>query len=156
VPALNAAQSTTELCALPETTAAANFVSTLTAAAIPPKDSLTLKERAAVTLIEAGFLIGTTTAVHELGHARRVRAVGGHSKWETGDVNWWSYFSHRDPLAAGSTEWQIPITTSLDYRISILAGGFNATTTWDESADGKGPFGLVTARYSTCSTNSLE
>lgn len=149
LPILNAAQSATELYALPDASAAADFVSTLTSAAMPAKDSLNLKGRVVVSLMEAGFLVGTTTAIHELGHARRVRAVGGHSRWETGDVNWWAYFSHRDPLSPGATEWLIPTTTSVEGRISILAGGFNATTAWDESVAGKGPLGLVTARYST-------
>ena len=87
--------------------------------------------------------------MHELGHARRVRAVGGVSRWETGDVNWWAYLQHRDPLAAGATNWLIPIRTSLDQKIAILAGGFNATTAWDEAVAGRGPLDLVTARYST-------
>ena len=146
---LGAGQLASGLSALPETSFAANYVTALTSAAIPSKDSLTPGSRVAISLIETGFLIGTTTAVHELGHARRVRAVGGHSKWETGDVNWWSYFTHRDPLAAGTTDWQLPGPTSLDAQISILAGGFNATTTWDESVAGSGPLGLVTARFST-------
>ena len=146
---LSAAQSPSELSALPDTSIAANYVTNLTSSAIPAKDSLSLRSRLVVSLIETGFLIGTTTAVHELGHASRVRAVGGHSKWETGDVNWWEYFTHRDPLSAGATAWQIPTKTSLDGQLSILAGGFNATTTWDESMAGNGPLGLVTARYST-------
>jgi hypothetical protein len=137
------------LSALPEVSVAANYLTALTSAAIPARDSLTLRSQATVSLIEMGFLMGTTTAVHELGHARRVRAAGGSSKWETGDVNWWSYFTHRDPLAAGATEWELPVTASLDEHISILAGGFNATTSWDESVAGKGPFRLVSARYST-------
>jgi hypothetical protein len=146
---LSASPSAGELSALPESIVAANFATTLTSAAIPVRNSPALGRQVTISLIEAGFLIGTTTAVHELGHARRVLVAGGHSQWETGDVNWWSYFTHRDPLSAGSTAWQLPQTASLDDRISILTGGFNATTAWDESAAGHGPLGLVTARYST-------
>ena len=145
---LSASPSAGKLSALPEVSIAANYLTALTNAAIPSSDSFTLRSQAAISLIEAGFLIGTTTAVHELGHARRVRVAGGHSKWETGDVNWWSYFTHRDPLAAGSTQWELPATTNLDENIAILAGGFNATTSWDESVAGKGLYRLVTARYS--------
>ena len=147
--ALSASPSAGELLALPETVVAANFATTLTSAATPVRNMPGLGSQVTISLIEAGFLIGTTTAVHELGHARRVLVAGGHSQWETGDVNWWSYFTHRDPLSAGSTAWQLPNTASLDDRISILTGGFNATTAWDESVAGQGPLGLVTARYST-------
>jgi hypothetical protein len=98
--------------------------------------------------IETGFAIGTTTAVHELGHARRVLAIGGVSRWETGDVNWWSYLAHRDPLAAGTTSWFVPRIISVDQELAIAAGGFNATTLWDEDTEGRGPLNLFIARYS--------
>jgi hypothetical protein len=143
------ALTTAALYSLPETSAAANYVSTITSEALPSKESLTLRQRLAISVIEAGFLIGTTTAVHELGHASRVRAMGGRSTWETGDVNWWSYLAHRDPLAAGVTDWKIPRVINVNERISIAAAGFNATTSWDESIAGKGPFWMMPARYST-------
>ena len=146
---LSAGPSVSELSALPDTIVAANFVTTLTSAATPVRNTPGLVSQVTISLIEAGFLVGTTTAVHELGHARRVRVAGGQSKWETGAMNWWSCFTHRDPLSAGTTKWLLPNATSLDARISILTGGFNATTTWDESVAGQGPLGLVTARYST-------
>ncbi len=145
---LSAAQTVNELYALPDSCAAANTVSAV-ASALPAKDSLSAPRQIAITLIEAGLLIGTTTSVHELGHANRVRAVNGRSRWETGDVNWWSYFAHRNPLASGETLWQLPTGTSLKDQLSIVAGGFNATTTWDENNAGQGSLGLVTARYST-------
>ena len=137
------------LYSLPESSAAAEYVSGITSEALPAKQYLATPQKIAVSLIEAGFLIGTTTAVHELGHARRVRTLGGQSRWETGDRNWWSYLSHRGPLASGITEWVIPRIISVDERIQIAAGGFNATTAWDENVEGKGPFWMVPARYST-------
>ena len=149
VPSLYAIPTINERVALPDVSVAGNYGTAMFSAAVPTENAVTLKSRVTVLVLETGFLMGTTTAVHELGHARRVRAAGGNSQWETGDVNWWSYWAHRDPLASGATRWQVPYSTSLDQKISILAGGFNATTAWDESAAGSGPFGLVSARYST-------
>ena len=137
------------LYSLPDASAAAEYVSGITSEALPSRQNLTLQQKVSLSLIEAGFLVGTTTAVHELGHATRVRAMGGQSHWETGDRNWWSYLSHRDPLASGITEWTVPRIISVDERILIATAGFNATTTWDESVGGKGPFWMLPARYST-------
>lgn len=145
---LQAERTVAHMSALPDATMAAVFVSEMASGAVPTVVAPTFEERAAVSLIEAGFLIGTTTAVHELGHARQVRSAGGRSHWETGDVNWWSYLVKRQPLSSGATEWLIPAGTSVDNQISILAGGFNATTSWDEATGGRGSYGLITARYS--------
>lgn len=144
-----AQQTTVSLYALPETSAAATYVSTITAEALPTRETFTVREKIALSLIEAGFLIGTTTAVHELGHASRVRAMGGESRWETGDQNWWSYLTHRVPLVSGVTEWMVPRIISADERILIATAGFNATTQWDENVGGEGPFLMLPARYST-------
>jgi hypothetical protein len=146
---LASAQTTANFIALPDPNAAANAVSNLATAVNQSVDATSLKSRVLLTALDAGFLIGTTTAVHELGHARQVRSLGGRSQWETGDVNWWSYLSHRDPLAAGETQWRLPRIATVDERLSIAVGGFNATTAWDESVAGHGLFGLVSARYST-------
>lgn len=149
MPVTGAESSLATLTSLPETNVAASFVSSLTESALPEVQTSSLRCRAAMSLIETGFLIGATTAVHELGHARRVRALGGGSRWETGDRNWYFYLTHRVPLSAGATEWHLPYVASVQDRIMIAAGGFNATTAWDESQEGRGPLGLVSARYST-------
>lgn len=143
------AQTTANLTALPDTNAAANMVSSLATSVNQSVDATSLKSRILLRALDVGFLMGTSTAVHELGHARQVRSIGGRSQWETGDVNWWSYLTHRDPLAAGETEWHLPRIATVDERLLIATGGFNATTAWDESVAGHGPFGLLTARYST-------
>jgi len=146
---LGSAQTTANFIALPDTNAAANAVSNLATSVNQSVEATSLKSWVLLTGLDAGFLIGTTTAVHELGHARQVRSLGGRSQWETGDVNWWSYLSHRDPLASGETQWRLPRIATVDERLSIAVGGFNATTAWDESVAGHGLFGLVSARYST-------
>jgi len=146
---LGSAQTTANFTTLPDTNAAANAVSNLATSVNQSVDATSLKSRILLTALDAGFLIGTSTAVHELGHARQVRSLGGRSQWETGDVNWWSYLLHRDPLASGETQWRLPRIATIDDRLLIAVGGFNATTAWDESIAGHGPFGLVTARYST-------
>ncbi len=143
------AQVAARFTALPETSAAARTMMDVASGIDRSAARETWRGKVTLGLIDLGFLMGTSTAVHELGHARQVRLLGGESHWETGDVNWWRYVLRRQPLASGETNWRIPRIISPEERLRIAAGGFNATTLWDEHAAGGGPLGLFAARYST-------